>query len=154
MILKINKELYNFTFAERGVLDENSKYPLGYKFINEPVSYIFDPDSCIVCESGTDEAEAVENHIVFPYVTRMEAQREYIKSLDDNRINDIFKGLDEKEYWDTFWQYFDDSGEKFTEFNKFEKRYRINKIIKWCEENNIPYYIDKKDEFIKKIFEE
>lgn len=154
MILKINEELCSFTFAGKGILHENNKYPFGYKFVNEPAAYFFDPDSGIVCESGTDDAEAIDDPIVFPSVTRIEVQKEYIKSLDDKKLNDIFKGLDDKEYWDTFWQYFDDGGEKFTAFGIFEKRYRINKIIKWCEENNIPYYVDKKDEFIKNVFKE
>ena len=133
MILTINEELYRFTFAER------------------PVTYIFDPDSYLICESGTDEAAAVENPILFPSATRAEAQKAYIKSLDNKRLNHIFKGLDDREYWDTFWKYFDDGGLKFHDFNLFEDRYRLNMIISWCEENNIPYYLDKKDEFIKRI---
>ena len=153
MVLKINKDLYEFTFAER-IIFNRFKKPAEGMVIYEPVTYIFDPNSYLICESGTDEASAVEDPIIFPSATRAEAQKAYIKSLNDKKIDRIFKDLDEKEYWDMFWKLFDDGGEKFYAFNMFEARYRLKKIISWCDENNIPYYVDKKDKFIKRIFEE
>lgn len=151
MILKINEELYWFTFAERKVFHRFNKNPAEGRVNYMPVTYVFDPDSYLICESGTDEAATVEAPIVFPSATREEAQKAYIKSLNDKKLDRIFKELNEKEYWDMFWRLFDDGGEKFHAFNMFEERYRLNKIISWCDENNIPYYLDKRDEFIKRI---
>ena len=37
--------------------------------------------------------------------------------------------------------------------SSIEDRLRIQKIVEWCEENSIPYYINKKDEVIKEIME-
>lgn len=153
MVLEINEQLLGFTFAEQGFLDESKAYPLGCKLIYEPVIYIFDPDSFAVCRKNSDEAEAVENPIMFPSVTRAEAQKAYISFLNDPKLSAVFNGLGDKEYWDTFWNYFDDGGEKFAEFNRFEKYYRIKSITDWCEINNIPYYINNRDEFIRSISE-
>lgn len=148
MILEINEELYGFTFAEKSFLDLNNKV------IYEPVTYLFDLDTFVVCMSGTDETEAMERTIVFPAVTRAEAQKAYIKSLNNKKLNSIFYCLNDNDYWSTFWKYFDDGGEKLTTFNRFERYYRIKKIVDWCEENNIPYYINKKDQFIKCVLED
>ena len=135
----------------RGNLDKNDRHPLGCKVIYEPVTYIFDPYSFLICEKGTAEADAVAEPIIFPSVTRLEAQKAYIRSLDDKKLDRIFSALDDKGYWDTFWNVFDDGGDKLISFEKFERRYRLRKITKWCDIHNIPYYIDKKDEFIQWI---
>ena len=148
MILEINEELYRFTFAEISYLDINKK-----KVIYEPVTYLFDLDTFLVCLSETEEAKTVNRSIVFPSVTRAEAQKAYIKFLNNKKLNSIFRDLDDNDYWNTFWKYFDDGGEKFSAFNRFEEYYRIQAIIDWCEENNIPYWINKKDQFIKWVLE-
>ncbi|MGN0610524.1 MAG: hypothetical protein ACI4JI_01960 [Ruminiclostridium sp.] len=123
------------------------------KVIYEPVTYLFDLDTFLVYPSETEEAKAINRAIVFPAVTRAEAQKAYIKSLNNKKLNYIFKDLDDNDYWNTFWKYFDDGGEKLNSFNSFEEYYRIQTIIEWCEENNIPYWINKKDQFIKMVLE-
>ena len=148
MILEINEELYMFTFAEQSYLDMNKN-----KVIYEPVTYIFDLDTFLVYPSENEEAKTVNRAIVFPSVTRAEAQKAYIKSLNNKKLNYIFKDLDDNDYWNTFWKYFDDGGEKLNDFNSFEEYYRMQTIIDWCEENNIPYWINKKDQFIKMVLE-
>ena len=153
MIFKIDSTIYGYTDNMRCVPDKNVKYPMGYKILYEPVIFIFDPDTYIICEKGTDEADAVAEPMIFPSVTRLEAQKAYIRSLDDKKLNRIFSDLDDKEYFDTFWNVFDDGGEKLVSFEKFERRYRLRKITDWCDENIIPYYIDQKDDFIRRILE-
>lgn len=148
MVLEINEEIFLYTFA--GEEDFSSAKA---NQIYGKTTYLFDLDTFTVCESGTDEARAAERTIVFPSLTRAQAQREYIKALDNKRLNHIFKNLDGKAYWDMFWKYFDDGADKFNAFNMFEDRLRIQKIVEWCDENNIPYYINKKDEVIRDIME-
>ena len=138
MVLKIDSTVYGYT-------DKISD--------TESVAYIFDPDSFLIVEKGSNEADTVAEPLIFPSVTRSETQRAYVKSFDDKKLDHIFSDLDDKEYWDTFWNIFDDGGEKLIAFEKFERRYRIQKITEWCDENNIPYYIDKKDDFINWILE-
>ena len=133
MVLEINEEIYLYTFA--GEEDFGSAKTNPYK----KTTYLFDLDTFTVYKSGTDEARAAERTIVFPSVTRAQAQREYIKALDNKRLNHIFRNLD--------------GADKFNSFNMFEDRLRIQKIVEWCEENSIPYYINKKDEVIKEIME-
>lgn len=153
MVLKIDSTIYGYANNLRGFLDINEKYPLGQKVIYKPITFIFDPFSYLICEKGTEEADSVIEPIIFPSVTRLEAQKAYIKSLDNKKLNRIFDGLDDKEYWYTFWDYFDDDGDKLFSFEKFERLYTLKKITDWCDENNIPYYIDKKDDFIRWILE-
>lgn len=97
MVLEINEEIYLYTFAgeeDFGSAKANQIYG--------KTTYLFDLDTFTVCESGTDEAMAAERTIVFPAVTRAQAQREYIKALDNKRMNHIFRNLDGKAYWDMF----------------------------------------------------
>ena len=154
MVLKIDSTIFGYTDNLRGALDKNDKYTLGYKVIYEPVTYIFDLDSFLVCEKGTAEADAVAEPIIFPSVTRLEAQKAYVKRLDNKQLDRIFSDLNDEEYRNTFWNYFDDGGEKLLAFERFEKRYRLRKITEWCDENNIPYYFDKKDDLIHRILED
>ena len=148
MVLEINEEIYLYTFAGEDNFG-SEKANRG----KERTTYLIDLDTFTVCESGTDEARVAERTIAFPSLTRAQAQREYIKALDNKHLNHIFRNLDGKEYWNTFWKYFDDGADKFNAFNIFEDRLRIQKIVEWCDENCIPYYINKKDEVIKDIME-
>ena len=84
MILEINEELYMFTCAEQSYLDMNKN-----KVIYEPVTYIFDLDTFLVYPSETEEAKSVNRAIVFPSVTRAEAQKAYIKSLNNKKLDYI-----------------------------------------------------------------
>lgn len=151
MKLAINERLYSFTNAIEMYLDENEAYPLGMKVIYKPVVYIFDWYSFSVCRKDSKEAESIENPIIFPAVTSLEAQKAYVKSLNNRRLNNIFNRLSDEEYSNVFWKYFDDGWQELGKYYKFEEKYRLNRIAEWCEENYIPYYFDKKDEFIRRI---
>lgn len=151
MKLAINERLYSFTNAIEMYLDENEAYPLGMKVIYKPVVYIFDWYSFSVCRSDSEEAESIENPIIFPAVTSLEAQKAYVKSLNNRKLNNIFNRLSDEEYSNVFWKYFDDGWQELGKYYKFEEKYRLNRIAEWCDENYIPYYFDKKDEFIRRI---
>lgn len=151
MKLAINERLYCFTNAIEMYLDENEAYPLGMKVIYKPVVYIFDWYSFSVCRKDSEEAEYIENPIIFPAVTSLEAQKAYVKSLNNRRLNNIFNRLSDEEYSNVFWEYFDDGWQELGKYYKFEEKYRLNRIAEWCDENYIPYYFDKKDEFIRRI---
>lgn len=148
MILEINRDLFDYTDAVEMIWDEPR-----LKVIYKQVTYIFDTDSFIVCRKDSPEAAAVENFIVFPAVERVDAQRAYVSLLNNRRLNNAFGNLDDKEFFDKFWNYFDDGGQKLHDFEMFEEYYRIKRIVQWCEENAIPYYLNKKDEFIKRALD-
>ena len=87
MVLEINEEIYLYTFAGEDNFG-SEKANRG----KERTTYLFDLDTFTVCESGTDEARAAERTIAFPSLTRAQAQREYIKALD-NSILIIFSEI-------------------------------------------------------------
>lgn len=148
MILEINEDLYRYTWALEMIMDESR-----LKVIYKHVTYVFDVDSFIVCRKDSSEAEAVEKYIVFPAIERVDAQRAYVSSLNNKRLNNAFGNLDDNEFFDKFWNYFDDGGQKLRDFEMFEEYYRIKRIVEWCEENAIPYYLNKKDELIKRALD-
>lgn len=153
MKLEINERLYNCTDAMEMYLDVNESYPLGMKVIYKPIVYIFDWYSFIVCRKDSEEAESIENPIIFPDVTPLEVQKAYVKSLNSRKLNNIFNRLSDEEYSKVFWEYFDDGWQNLIDYNMFERKYRLNRIAEWCEENYIPYYFNKKDEFIKRTLD-
>lgn len=148
MNLEINEKLYYYTFGEEGYLNEQM-----LRVLYRPITYIFDPDSFIICRKDAPEAESVENPIVFPAVSRIEAQRAYVGALNNKKLQNDFKNLDDDKFWNLFWGYFDDGAQKLRDYEMFEEKYRIKRIVDWCEENYIPYFINKKDEFIKEVLD-
>lgn len=153
MKLEINEKLYNCTNAIEMYLDENEAYPLGMKVIYKPIVYIFDWYSFIVCRKDSEEAKSIENPVIFPAVTTLEVQKAYVKSLNSRKLNNTFNRLSDEEYSEVFWKYFDDGWQELGKFYVFERKYRLNRIAEWCEENYIPYYFNKKDDFIKRTLE-
>ena len=129
MNLEITEELYRYTFAEKNG------------------EYIFDTDSFIVCRADSDEAAAIKSPVVFPAISQIEEMKAYVKQLNNTKIQHAFHNLTDEEYKDVFWKYFDDGGNNLM-YVQFEKYFRITKIIEWCNDNGIPYFI--KDEYLKK----
>ena len=68
-----------------------------------------------------------------------------MKSLNNRKLNKIFSEItSDDRYSEVFWKYFDDGWHNLTDIYRLEKKYRINRIIEWCEENYIPYYLNKR----------
>lgn len=133
MELEINHELYSCTFP--------------------PNVYVFDPYSFTICKKDSDESKSIDSPIAFPSIERIEAQRAYVDSLNNKQLNIKFKNISDGEYSTKFWHYFDDGWLKLNDYERFEDYYRIKKIVDWCEENYIPYFINRKDEFIKRVLD-
>lgn len=146
MKLKIDRALYQCTFAEEAVFDDTK-----YKVLYRSVTYIFDPYSFIVLRSDTEEAKEVENAVVFAAVSDTEAQRAFVASLNNRRLARAFGNLDDNAFSNKFWQYFDDGGQKLSDYRSFEEYYRIKRIADWCEENYIPYYLDRSDKLTDRV---
>ncbi len=140
MILVINEEIYSLSYPEKNDAAGSSVY-------------IFDPETFMVLPRDKDEAAYMDDPILFPSVTSAEVRKAYIDSLNDKKLRFIFDGLDDKEFDEKFWQYVDDGAESLCAFEKFELRYRLDRITAWCDENGIPYYIDTRDKFINHILD-
>ena len=135
MILKIDYEVFRLVNAESE-------------------KYIFDPDTFLVIDKNSDEAEFVESPIPFPFIAKCEAERAFTETLG-KKTAQFFENLtDEKDFMNWFWGTVDDGGQILINFRIFEDRYHLKKITDWCEENNIPYFVDKNDWYIKKFIGE
>lgn len=148
MKFEINETAYRFTYGEQHRLNKDSKYS---RFICE--AYIFAPDTFLVCSKRSYSAKAMGSPLLYPFASRLDVQKAYIKFLKDKKLESEFSRLDDNDYWNTFWKRFDDGGQKLADYNKFEDFYRIKMIVDWCENNSIPYFINKKDEFIRYTME-
>lgn len=133
MKLEINRELYSYTFSSD--------------------VYIFDPYSFAIYKKDSDESKSIDTPIIFPTVARIEAQKAYVNSLNNKKLYNKFKNLNDGEYSNRFWHYFDDGWQKLIDYERFEDYYRIKRIVDWCDENYIPYFINQKDEFIKRVLD-
>lgn len=151
MQLEISEELYGYTFGTESILDLNRKYPYGVKFLNDPIVYIFDIDSFCIYRKDSNDADIIERPVVFPAISQIEIMKEYINRLNSAKIKQQFSNLNDKEFSEEFWNCFDDGSERLIDFRSFEEYYRYSRIIDWCNENNIAYFI--KDKNIKKALD-
>ena len=151
MQLEITRELLQYTYDYTAKLDVNEKYPLGMKVIYEPTAYLFDAETFLICDKDSDESEYLGDTTPFPIVNQHEAMHAFVNSINNKRITNLFRYLPDEDFGKVFWGVFDDGGENFCAYHRFEEKYRYNIIIKWCEDNNIPHFI--KDQNIKKVLE-
>lgn len=120
-------------------------------FRHTRVKSLFDPYSYqIFLEDHVDRDENPD-YIEFPIVTRMMSMKAYVDNLSNKQMRSSFAGCTDKEFWDLFWDTFDDGGEILCDFERFEYNYTLKIIMEWCDENNIPYYINKSDSFLLKL---
>lgn len=120
----------------------------------ETETYYFDPDTYLIVDKTSNEAKFVEYPISFPFTAKYEAERAFIQTLNKTLRQFFDRIKDEKEFENWFWGTVDDGGQNLRDFRIFEDRYQLKKITDWCEENNIAYYVDKSDWYIKKFIGE
>ena len=135
MILKIDYEVFKLVRAESE-------------------QFLFDPYTYLIVDKDSDEAELIEDPIPFPFTGKNEAEKAYTKTFG-KKLAQFFDSIkDEKEFTNWFWGTVDDGGEKLTDFRIFEDKNKLKKITDWCDENSIPYFVDKNDWYIKKFIGE
>ena len=87
-----------------------------------------------------DSADLVENGFIpFLTISNEEIIRAYIKFLDNKKVSAVFDKLPAQEITDTFWKYYNAYSDISEGFGDFEKKYVLEKVISWCDENNIEY---------------
>ncbi len=80
-------------------------------------------------------------YIPYFVVTNEEVMRAYINSIDNGKLKTAFSKIDDKNYVESFWKYFNAYPDLANGFNEFENKYVMNKAVRWCEENGINYVI-------------
>ena len=135
MILKIDYEVFKLVRAESE-------------------QFLFEPNTYLIVDKDSDEAEFIEEPIPFPFIEKNEAEKAYTKTFGKSTRQFFESITDEKDFMNWFWGTVDDGGENLMGFRIFEDKYHLKKITDWCEENSIPYYVDKNDWYIKKFIGE
>lgn len=112
-------------------------------------NWLFDLDTFQFYEKNSEDAEFLTNYLPFPTISDYDCKKAFLDKLNSIRKipHRLIELLDKDfEFW--FWNIVDDGDVRLNEFDRFEKQYSVNKIAKWCDDNNIPYYIDKSDDFL------
>lgn len=78
-----------------------------------------------------------------PYftVTNEEVIRAFVKSIEDKKLKKALSNIDEKDYVESFWKYFNVYPELADLLCQFEDSFVLDKAKIWCEENNIEYIV-------------
>lgn len=82
------------------------------------------------------------NVIPFLSVPSEEIVRHFVEEKANKKLVNALKKVDSGEYMDTFWKYFDAYEELKDGFEDYVQVYVKNKVIDWCNENNVQYVIE------------
>lgn len=117
-------------------------------FRHTRINSLFDPYSYHIYPEDAVDRDENPDFIEFPEVTRMMSMKAYFENLNNRKLKNGFEDLTDEEFWNFFWEIFDDGGDILCDFERFENNHALRIITEWCDENNIPYYIDKSDSLL------
>ncbi|MDE5557047.1 MAG: hypothetical protein K2J32_05045 [Ruminococcus sp.] len=145
-IFCINLETYS------KALDKPLCFIYGGEFEIIPSSngkYLFDMFTYQIFLKDSVDFDNYYDFLEYPLISRKESMHAFVESLNNKTLNRKFANLSDGDFADLFWGTFDDGGLWLTRFEKFQNKYTLVKLMEWCDKNNIPYYIDKSDNFMK-----
>ena len=118
-------------------------YAKTYYCLYEPlndIKFYFDYADCRLWDAA--DIKNAEGMVPFIRIREVDVMRAYIGSLNNRNLSSIFDPLPDKEAWSKFCVYFDDDGIESERWGKFERNYRIERLVEWCKENGIAYKLD------------
>lgn len=82
---------------------------------------------------------------LIPYfnVTNREVMHAFISSTGNKKIIDVFDKVDEENFVETFWKYFNAYKEFSDKYDAFETEYVRKKAADWCYENSVNFTFDE-----------
>ena len=87
-----------------------------------------------------DHTRLIElGYIPFVTISNEEVIRAYIKSLNNPKLSSKFDAISSVDFVETFWKYFNAYKDVSDGFAEFEKKYVLDKVVSWCEENAVSY---------------
>lgn len=110
--------------------------------------YLFDPFTYQIFPKDSVDSDNYADFLEYPLISRKESMHAFVESLNNKKLNKTFANLSDDDFADLFWGTFDDGGLWLTKFEKFQNKYTLVKLTEWCDNNSIPYYIDKSDSFM------
>ncbi len=78
-----------------------------------------------------------------PYfvLTNEEVMRAYVDTLDNAKLKAVLQKIDDDNYVESFWKYFNVYPQMEEHWEQFENEYLLNKAVDWCKRNGINYSI-------------
>lgn len=116
--------------------------------------YWFSLNQYTICDisalADLDKPEQISQSAYFvslgyiPYftVTNEEVIRAYVQTLSNKKLKAALSKIDENDYVESFWKYFNVYPQLSDGWEAFEQKYILEKAEKWCKENGIRYEID------------
>lgn len=80
--------------------------------------------------------------IPFVAVSNEEIMHALLRAKGSAKLNAALDKIDENNFIETFWKYYNAYPELKENTNEFADEYINKKIISWCEENNVEYVIE------------
>lgn len=81
--------------------------------------------------------------IPFASVSNQEVMRALIKAKGSAKLSAAFDKVDEDNFIEIFWKYYNAYPELKENASEFVDEYINNKIISWCNENNVDYVLEE-----------
>lgn len=80
---------------------------------------------------------------IIPFITvsNEEIMRAFVKKKGSTKLNAVLNRVNNEDFIETFWKYFNAYPELKDGFDEFASSYMLDKIIGWCKENNIEYSV-------------
>lgn len=80
-------------------------------------------------------------YIPYFVVTNEEVMRSYVNNLTNKKLKAALSKIDDEDYVESFWKYFNVYPQLSQGWQEFEDNYVLEKAKSWCEENGINYVI-------------
>lgn len=80
-------------------------------------------------------------YIPYFVVSNEEVMRAYVATLPNEKLKSALSKIDDDNYVESFWKYFNVYPQLAEGWDKFENDYVLNKAKNWCEENSINYTV-------------
>ena len=80
-------------------------------------------------------------YIPYFVVTNEEVMRAYVETLTNEKLKAALSKIDEDDYVESFWKYFNVYPQLSEGWQKFEDSYVLEKAKTWCKENQIEYIV-------------
>lgn len=81
-------------------------------------------------------------YIPYCVVTNEEIMRAYVNNMKDTKLKSALSKIDDDNFVESFWKYFNIYPQLSEEWLSFEKDYLLKKAGEWCEENGINYAVN------------
>lgn len=90
-----------------------------------------------------DDEEFLRLNDIIPYFTvnRTELAKAYIETLSNRKLKEKLSSINNSEFIEMFWKYFNVYHDLFEDYEAFERKYILQKAEEWCKENHISYTV-------------